>query len=272
MPTDTPPAPRSTGRARRSDGFFERGDQVTRLEAFVDAAFAFAVTLLAISIDSVPGNREELILALKGVPAFACSFAVICLFWWNHNVWSRRYGLDDGVSTFISLTFVALVLVYVYPLKSMFSSMWAWLSGDFLPTTYQIRTVEDLQWMFGFYAVTFISLESMLALLDYRAWRLRESIGLDAIERLAVRREMYGHGLTLLVGLASLGASWLIGTGLPNWALSLPGVMYFLLAGNAFISIHFQRRIDRLHAELDERSAAMMAAVEFTPTPGPGSA
>ena len=29
---------------RMPDGFLERGEQVTRLEAFVDAAFAFAVT------------------------------------------------------------------------------------------------------------------------------------------------------------------------------------------------------------------------------------
>ncbi|MCB1643573.1 MAG: DUF1211 domain-containing protein, partial [Xanthomonadales bacterium] len=55
--------------ARRLGDYVERGQQVTRLEAFVDAAFAFALTMLVISIDEIPGNRAELVQALKGVPA-----------------------------------------------------------------------------------------------------------------------------------------------------------------------------------------------------------
>ncbi len=38
----------------------ERGDKVTRLEAFVDASFAFALTLLVIAGDSIPGSVAEL--------------------------------------------------------------------------------------------------------------------------------------------------------------------------------------------------------------------
>lgn len=37
-----------------SDGFGERGMQVTRTETFVDAAFAFAVTLLIITLEKLP--------------------------------------------------------------------------------------------------------------------------------------------------------------------------------------------------------------------------
>lgn len=236
----TPQAPTPQ---RRRDGFFERGHQVTRLEAFVDAAFAFAVTLLAISIDSVPGNRAELIEALKGVPAFVCSFAVISLFWWHHNQWSRRFGLNDGYSTFLSLIYVGLVLIYVYPLKSMFSSMWNWLSGDFLPTSYRVTAVEDLQWMFGFYAVAFASLGAMQWLLDRHAWSLRESIGLDPIERLATRSQLASHLLTMAVGVASLLSVFCLHAKMPHWAFSLPGVVYFGLIGNWFIAIRFQRKI-----------------------------
>ena len=56
---------------RMPDGFLERGAQVTRLEAFVDAAFAFAVTLLVISLDAIPDSIPALMVAMKGVPAFA---------------------------------------------------------------------------------------------------------------------------------------------------------------------------------------------------------
>ena len=50
---------------RRPDGFRERGANVTRFEAFVDAAFAFAVTLLVISLDGMPASISELMDALK---------------------------------------------------------------------------------------------------------------------------------------------------------------------------------------------------------------
>ena len=75
---------------RMQDGFVHRGRQVTRLEAFVDAAFAFAVTLLVISIDAIPDSRAALVLALKSVPSFAACFAMIAMFWAAHARWSRR--------------------------------------------------------------------------------------------------------------------------------------------------------------------------------------
>ena len=91
------------------DGFRERGGQVTRLEAFVDAAFAFAVTLLVISGTDLPADVPALLAAMKQVPAFACSFGLIAMFWYVHNTWSRRYGLDDGMTILLSLALVFLV-------------------------------------------------------------------------------------------------------------------------------------------------------------------
>src|SRR6185503_7472521 len=95
---------------RRPDGFLERGASVTRLEAFVDAAFAFAVTLLVISLDHIPDSIPAMLDALKGTPAFAASFAQIAMFWLAHETWSRRFGLDDDRSSRLSLLLVFLVL------------------------------------------------------------------------------------------------------------------------------------------------------------------
>jgi len=73
-----------------ANGFRIRGGQPTRTDAFVDAAFAFAVTLLVIAIGHVPASVGDLVQALRGVPAFAASFFVIARFWQSHRHWSRR--------------------------------------------------------------------------------------------------------------------------------------------------------------------------------------
>ena len=55
----------------KSGHFYKRGEQTTRLETFVDAAFAFALTLLVISFDAVPQNYQELMNALKSRSGFS---------------------------------------------------------------------------------------------------------------------------------------------------------------------------------------------------------
>ena len=126
----------------------DRGREVTRIEAFVDAAFAFAVTLLVISFNALPDSAEALLQALKGVPAFAASFALLAMLWWTHADWSRRYGLDDGRSVLLSLLLVFLVLVYVYPLRIIFTAFFGWISHGWLPVGIAIDSTRDLQLLY----------------------------------------------------------------------------------------------------------------------------
>jgi hypothetical protein len=87
---------------RDVNGFKQRGEEMTRLETFTDAAFAFAVTLLVVGGgDSVPTNFADLVFAMKQVPAFAASFANIMLFWYAHHVWSR--GEADYLEYLLSI-------------------------------------------------------------------------------------------------------------------------------------------------------------------------
>ncbi len=240
----------STALQRRADGFFERGHQVTRLEAFVDAAFAFAVTLLAISIDEVPGNQAELIAALKGVPAFALSFLVIAMFWYDHNQWSRRFGLDDGATIVLSLLFVALILVYVYPLKLLFSSMWDWLTGGWLPSEFQIGEVADLQLMFYLYGVAFASLGLVLFGLRVHALRRAGQIGLDPLERLLLRREILGSLFLPMIALVSMALTLGLGNNQPGWRYGLPGMIYWLLFAQFLMRFWRQGEERQLRAAL----------------------
>ena len=72
-------------------GFRQRGMDMTRLETFTDAAFAFAVTLLVVGGgDSIPENSEQFIDAMKRIPAFAASIRA------NHAVLVRTPYLESS--------------------------------------------------------------------------------------------------------------------------------------------------------------------------------
>ena len=64
----------------QKNGFRLRGVQMTRLETFMDAAFAFDTTMMVISVGEIPSNYPELILALKEIPSFLSSFVIIMFF------------------------------------------------------------------------------------------------------------------------------------------------------------------------------------------------
>ena len=80
----------------RRRGFRLRGIEMTRLETFTDAAFAFAVTMLVIAGNQVPDDISQLLAAFKNVPAFITSIIVLGIFWRGHWLWSRRYGWRMG--------------------------------------------------------------------------------------------------------------------------------------------------------------------------------
>jgi hypothetical protein len=54
----------------RLEGFRLRGMQMTRLETFIDAAFAFAISMLVIAAQQIPDNIQALLAAFKNVPTF----------------------------------------------------------------------------------------------------------------------------------------------------------------------------------------------------------
>jgi len=96
--------------------------EITRLEGFSDAVFGFALTLLVVSLE-VPGTYAELMEAMRGFGAFACCFAIVSWIWFEHNLFFRRFGLQDGFTIFLNLVLLFVVLFYVYPLKFIFTTL-----------------------------------------------------------------------------------------------------------------------------------------------------
>ena len=58
-------------------GFRLRGLEVTRLDTFIDAAFAFVLTLLVISFDEIPSTYAEMLAAAKISSGGSCGPAPI---------------------------------------------------------------------------------------------------------------------------------------------------------------------------------------------------
>lgn len=208
------------------DGFRLRGLGMTRTETFTDAAFAFAVTLLVVSIDQIPSSYQELVAAMYGIPAFALSFLLLFLFWYAHWQWSRRFGLEDLPTILLSFGLVFVVLCYVYPLKYMVNGMIIWITGGRVRSGGQANiTLPDLYSLFVIYGVGFAALCGIVVLLNVHAWRRREALSLDAIERFDTRGEIGAWSLVGCVGLLSA----LMGLLLPPSPKAIPGFAYMIL-------------------------------------------
>lgn len=232
---------------RREDGFFNRGDTQTRLETFVDAAFAFVMTLLVISFNDIPKNSSEMIEAMKGIPAFAASFLLLTQFWMAHNSWCRRYGLDDQRMTVLSIVLVFLVLIFVYPLRVQFASLFYWLSNGWLPSTYSIANAGELQIMFMTFAVSFGAMSLCFALLYRHAWNEADRIGLDAFERAATKLHGWHWATNVAVALISLLLSITYEPGASIVRATAGGmVLFFLQAASVLFNMQ-HRRLHRQH-------------------------
>jgi len=109
---------------KKSSVFVWRSHEPSRLETFSDAVFAFAITLIMVSLE-VPRTFDELFEVFKGFFSFACCFGILFIIWNNQNIYFRRYGLNNAYVTFLNALLLFVVLMYVYPLKFLFMALFS---------------------------------------------------------------------------------------------------------------------------------------------------
>lgn len=130
-----------------------------RIDAFTDAAFAFAVSLLVVGAGSSADGGDLLRQTVAAVPAFAIGFAIIAMFWLAHLAWRRLRGEGDARSTVLTLLLVFVTLVYVVPLRAMATSFADYLRGN--PT----GTAVSVGQLFVIYGIGFTAMSVVTALL-----------------------------------------------------------------------------------------------------------
>lgn len=214
-----------------------RGGDITRLEAFTDAVFAFAVTLLVVSLE-VPKTFSELLLAMKGFVAFAICFTVLVQVWYEHYVFSRRYGLQTAYTVFLNSVLIFVVLFFVYPLKFLFGLLVATLSGGFLATHPMEETIQIAQVpaLMVIYSMGFSAVAAVFALLYHYAYKLRKELELNEYEALCTRHDMLNQLAMLALGCIVAITAILLPvriSGLSGYLYTFVGI-YYWIAGAAF--------------------------------------
>jgi uncharacterized membrane protein len=215
-------------------GFRWRGQEVTRLEGFTDAVFAFAVTLLVVSLE-VPKTYHELIAAMQGFPAFGICFALLAVVWYEHYRYFRRYGLETVVAVILNCALLFCVLLYVYPLKFIFSAMMS-------HATYAEQEVRTL---FTIFSAGFSAIFCVLWLLYRYAWSCRKELELTQLEQLRTRRSMMDESSMVLLGIAAILLAQLA----PSTVASMTALIYFAIPVYHTIAGRVWNRRERsLHA------------------------
>ncbi|RUL74858.1 TMEM175 family protein [Dyella choica] len=202
--------------------------EVHRLDGFIDAAFAFAISVLAIAGAEVPHSLHDFALALYRIPAFACSFASLMVFWHQQVRWRDRFRLHDKTSMLLSLMLVFFALIFVYPLnllfQGMFSALYALFAHQELPGAPSIDSLRDVKELYLCYALAYACMAGCIACLYHHSLR---TVNMPHADRIDARKLFYMWAIAVCVASLSIVVTLVV----PDtpWGASLPGFVYMLL-------------------------------------------
>ena len=181
-----------------------------RVEAFSDGVFAFAATLMVVTLDM---DDSLLLTGAKAINfiSFGVSFFVLVILWKIHYNFFRRNSYIDNWIIALNSVLLFVVLYYVFPLKSLINS-WIGL---------QAITYEDLASLFVMYSFGFAMIFLCFALMYYRAFRKTRSL------QTSVDLLFYAQHFTIYVLVAIM--SIILGVLKVGINFGAPGLFYGLL-------------------------------------------
>jgi hypothetical protein len=194
--------------------------EMTRLEAFSDAVFAFAITLLVVSLE-VPRTFNELAQAMRGFVPFAISFTFLVWIWFQHARFFRRFRMDDAGAVAINGVLLFVIVFYVYPMKFLWNMLFTiWTRGprtvagpDGAPAP-MIESGQMGQLMI-IYAVGFVAIFLAFAALYLLAWTRRHKLALNELQIFDAVSGIWENVAVAAVGVLSLLIALIGG---PGWA------------------------------------------------------
>ena len=198
-----------------SDSVKWRGHEVTRIEAFSDAVFAFGITLLIVALE-VPESYAQLIKTLMAFLPFAVCCIILFMIWFAQNMFFRRYGMHDTYTVVLNGILLFLVLFFVYPLKFLFSMVFS-THSELIDTA----QAANLYYIYsgGFAAIYFI-----FVLMYRNALKHAEELKLSPVEIFDTKSHMYSYAIIAVIGLISMLCAFLGGI-----FLSFAGFVYILI-------------------------------------------
>jgi uncharacterized membrane protein len=197
--------------------FRNRAHEVSRLEAFSDVIFGFAISLLVVSLEA-PKSYDELMEMMRGMLPFALCFFIFIDMWFEHHHFFRRYALGDTPTIVLNTVLLFVILFYVYPMRYVLTLA----ARSFLGQSERLP-VDHARTLFTIYGLGFAAVFFLIAALYAHAWQLRDALDLNAVERIDTKESIIDNLATGSIGVLS---ALLAQTAL----LPLAGVIYFVIA------------------------------------------
>lgn len=223
-----------------------RGKEVSRVEAFSDVVFGFALTLIVVSLE-VPQSYAELLHAMGGFLGFAICFSLLTWIWHVHHTFFRRYAMTDELTIALNTVLLFLVLFYIYPMKFVF---------ELMTDRVKMPGLAEGSRLLIIYGLGFAGIFAVFLLLYLHAWRKRKDLELNIVEEYDTKSNMIMYGAYVFIGLVSVSLANIFPT--KPW---LSGWTYYLI-GPVSAGIGFWRGMKRVPVE-----AALQESGAATPDP-----
>jgi hypothetical protein len=162
---------------------------------------------------------------MRGFGAFAISFALLFIVWYNQYKFFRRYGLQDNVTMLLNGVLLFVILFYVYPLKFVFTllvNLFTGGGGNFtLPNGnvgHMVESNDQIAKLMLVFGAGYVAVFGVFVLLYWHAYRKRAELDLNELEVFDTRVDVQESALNVAIGTLSIAIAALGGANFGGFA------------------------------------------------------